>query len=84
MKQAIADVGGDPAGSEVQGTAVLRRNETALSTSTHPQGRRRSRLRSGATDVRFVGSPPDDPQQAAETVSRSWSAAFREVTQGRG
>ena len=47
MKQAIADVGGDPSGLEVQGTAVLEKTPTAVSTSTHLLRQCRSRWRPG-------------------------------------
>ena len=35
----------------------------------------------GATDIRFAGSPPKDPQQATEQLSQLVSV-FREVTRG--
>jgi alkanesulfonate monooxygenase SsuD/methylene tetrahydromethanopterin reductase-like flavin-dependent oxidoreductase (luciferase family) len=80
MKQAIADAGGDPGGLEVQGAAPLVKNadggiDADASVASVP-----AQVAAGATDIRFAGSPPKDPRQAAEELSQL-VRAFREVTQ---
>ncbi len=79
MKQAIADVGGDPSGLEVQGTAPLKKTadgaiDVDASVAAVPK-----QVAAGATDIRFAGSPPNDPQQAADQLSQLVNA-FRDVT----
>ena len=69
MKQAIADAGGDPAGLEVQGAAVLKRRDDGsldVDACIAPAARQ---VAAGATDVRFGGSLPGDPRQAADEFS---------------
>jgi probable F420-dependent oxidoreductase len=75
MKQAITDVGGDPSGLQVQGATGLRKGsdgtiDVRASVAAVPQ-----LVADGATDIRFAGSIPADPQQLSELVR-----AFREVT----
>jgi probable F420-dependent oxidoreductase len=80
MKQAIADVGGDPRGLEVQGTAVLVKNpdgDLDVNASVAPVARQ---VAAGATDIRFAGSPPKDPRRVSEQLSQL-VGAFREVAQ---
>ncbi len=80
MKQAIAEVGGDPSDLEVQGSAVLVKDADGgidINASIAPV---RKQVAAGATDIRFGGSPPKDPQRAAEQLSQLVSA-FRDVTQ---
>jgi probable F420-dependent oxidoreductase len=81
MKQAIADVGGDPSGLEVQGTAVLKKDadgaiDVDASLASVPR-----QVAAGATDIRFGGSPPADLAEATEQLSQLVTA-FRAVTQG--
>ena len=83
MKQAIAETGGDPANLEVQGTAVLVKNAEGAIDVDASLARVPRQIAAGATDIRFVGSPPEDPAQATEQLSQLVTA-FREVTQGRG
>ncbi|RDH79601.1 TIGR03619 family F420-dependent LLM class oxidoreductase [Mycolicibacterium moriokaense] len=78
MKQTIADVGGDPSGLQVQGTAPLKKSadggiDVDASLASVPK-----QIAAGATDIRFGGSPSSDPQQAAEQLS-ALVTAFREV-----
>ncbi len=77
MKQAIADAGGDPAGLEVQGTALLRRADDGSLDVDASLGPALKQIASGATDVRFGGSLPDDTQQAGDEFAELVSA-FRE------
>jgi probable F420-dependent oxidoreductase len=78
MRQAIVDVGGDPSGLEVQGTAVLKKAadgsiDVDASIASVP-----SQVAAGATDIRFGGSLPDDPQRATEQLTQLVSA-FKEI-----
>ena len=80
MKQAIADVGGDPSALEVQGTAVLKKDadgaiDVDASVASVPK-----QVAAGATDIRFGGSPPTDLAEATEQLSQLVTA-FRAVTQ---
>ncbi len=79
MKQAIADVGGDPTNLEVQGSAALKKGADGaldIDACLAPVSRQ---VAAGATDVRFSGSLPDDLAQATEQLSQLVNA-FREVT----
>jgi probable F420-dependent oxidoreductase len=83
MKRAIADAGGDPTGLEVQGAGALVKNADGgidIDASIAPV---RAQVAAGATDIRFAGSLPKDPQQAADELS-GLVRAFREVTQAAG
>lgn len=78
MKQAIVDVGGDPSHLEVQGTAVLVKNADGaldVDASLAPVARQ---LAAGATDIRFGGSVPKDPGQAADQLAQLVSG-FRKI-----
>jgi probable F420-dependent oxidoreductase len=78
MKQAIVDVGGDPSGLQVQGSAVLRRNRDRLidvNTSMAPVPQL---VAAGATEIRFTGSLPA-PDHAVEQFSQLVTA-FRDAT----
>jgi probable F420-dependent oxidoreductase len=80
MKQAIVDVGGDPSGLQVQGTALLRRTPDGsidVNTSMAPVPQL---VAAGATEIRFTGSLPG-PDQAAEQFSQLVTA-FRDATRG--
>lgn len=80
MKQAIRDVGGDPAGLQVQGTALLRRDSERgidVGASVAPVG---DLVACGATEIRFTGALPK-PENAAEQFS-ALVAAFREIAHG--
>jgi probable F420-dependent oxidoreductase len=83
MRQAIADVGGDSSGLEVQGTAALKMNDDGAIEVNASLARVPRQIAAGATDIRFAGSLPKDPAQAAEQLSQLVTA-FREVAQGRG
>ncbi|MDP7721675.1 TIGR03619 family F420-dependent LLM class oxidoreductase [Mycobacterium sp. TY814] len=79
MKRAIADTGTDPSGLEVQGSAALvkgsdRRIDVRASVAVVPRI-----LADGATDIRFSGSLPSDPDQAREVLAELVSA-FRAIT----
>ena len=79
MKQAIADVGGDPTNLEVQGSAALKKAADGaldIDACLAPVSRQ---VAAGATDIRFSGSLPDDLAQATEQLSQLVNA-FREVT----
>ena len=80
MKQAIADVGGDPSDLEVQGTAVLKKDASGAIDVDASIASVPKQVAAGATDIRFGGSPPSDITQAAEQLSQLVTA-FREVTQ---
>jgi probable F420-dependent oxidoreductase len=77
MKQAIADTGGDATGLEVQGTALLKRTADGSLDVNACIAQASKQVAAGATDIRFGGSLPDDPQQAANEFSELVSA-FRE------
>ena len=80
MKQAIADVGGDPGDLQVQGTAVLVKNadgDIDIHASVAPVPRQ---VAAGATDIRFAGSLPNDAGRGTEQLSQL-VGAFREATQ---
>lgn len=80
MKQAIRDVGGDPAGLQVQGTALLRRDAEGgidVDASVAPVGHL---VACGATEVRFTGPLPR-PEAAVEQLF-DLVAAFREIAHG--
>jgi probable F420-dependent oxidoreductase len=79
MKRAIADAGGDPSGLEVQGAAALAKDANGaidVEASVAPVAKQ---VAAGATDIRFNGSPPEDPQQAADQLSELVTA-FRAAT----
>ena len=79
MKQAIVDVGGDPADLQVQGTALLRRDSDGgidVDASIAPVA---DVVACGATEIRFTGPLPK-PANAVEQFSQLVSA-FRQVTQ---
>ena len=83
MKQAIADVGGDPTNLEVQGSAALKKGADGaldIDACLAPVSRQ---VAAGATDIRFSGSLPDDLAQATEQLSQLVNA-FREVTDNIG
>ena len=68
MKQAIADVGGDPSELQVQGTVVLVKNADGaidINASVAPVPKQ---VAAGATDMRFAGSLPKDPAAGDRTV----------------
>ncbi len=78
MKRAITDAGGDPSELKVQGTAVLKKNADGrldIAASMAPVAKQ---VAAGATDIRFGGALPKDPQQAAEELSQL-VGAFREI-----
>lgn len=78
MKQAIADVGGDPSALQVQGTALLRKASEGgidVDASIAPVAQA---VAAGATEVRFTGALP--PQERAVEQFSQLVAAFREVT----
>ncbi|HEX3288459.1 MAG TPA: TIGR03619 family F420-dependent LLM class oxidoreductase [Mycobacterium sp.] len=80
MKQAIADAGGDPSGLEVQGAAVLVKDADGgidVNASVAPIP---AQVAAGATDIRFAGTPPKDPLQAADELAEL-VRIFKEVTQ---
>ena len=81
MKQAIADVGGDPSDLEVQGAAALVKDADGAIDIDATVASVPKQVAAGATDIRFAGSPPRDPRQATEQLSQLVSV-FREVTQG--
>ena len=81
MKQAIADVGGDPSDLEVQGAAALVKDADGAIDIDATVASVPKQVAAGATDIRFAGSPPKDPRQATEQLSQLVSV-FREVTQG--
>jgi probable F420-dependent oxidoreductase len=79
MKQAIADVGGDPSDLQVQGTAMLKSDSNGVldvdaSVAVVPM-----QIANGATDIRFGGPLPKDLAQATEQLSELVSA-FRSAT----
>ena len=80
MKQAIADAGGDPSDLEVQGAAALVKDADGAIDIDATVAPVPKQMAAGATDIRFAGSPPKDPQQATEQLSQLVSV-FREVTQ---
>ena len=80
MKQAIADVGGDPSDLEVQGAAALMKDADGAIDIDATVASVPKQVAAGATDIRFAGSPPKDPRQATEQLSQLVSV-FREVTQ---
>ncbi|OBA86270.1 LLM class F420-dependent oxidoreductase [Mycobacteriaceae bacterium 1482268.1] len=78
MRQAIADAGGDPAGLQVQGSAGLKKTADGgldVEACLAPAARQ---LAAGATDIRFGGWLPEQPEQAAEQLAVLVSA-FREI-----
>jgi len=77
MKQAIVDAGGDPSNLEVQGTALLKRADDGSLDVDASVAQAAKQVAAGATDVRFGGSLPDDPQQAADEFAEL-VGAFRE------
>lgn len=81
MKQAIADVGGDPSDLEVQGAAALVKDADGAIDIDATVASVPKQVAAGATDIRFAGSPPKDPRQATEQLSQLVSV-FREVTHG--
>jgi probable F420-dependent oxidoreductase len=83
MKQAIAEVGGDPTNLEVQGTAVLKKGQDGAIDVNASVAAVPTQVAAGATDIRFGGSLPDDLGQATEQLSQLVNA-FREVTDNIG
>ena len=83
MKQAIADVGGDPTNLEVQGSAALKKGADGALDIDACLAPVSSQVAAGATDIRFSGSLPDDLAQATEQLSQLVNA-FREVTDNIG
>ena len=83
MRQAIADAGGDPAALEVQGTALLRREDDGSLDVDASLGPALKQVAAGATDVRFGGSLPEDPQQTRDEFAELVSA-FRGATSAAG
>jgi probable F420-dependent oxidoreductase len=81
MKQAIADAGGDPNGLEVQGTAPWKRTADGSLDVDVCLATVGKQVAAGATDIRFGGSLPADPQQAADEFSQLVTA-FREIAHG--
>ena len=79
MKQAIADVGGDPSDLEVQGTAVLVKAADGSLDVDATVAPVQKQVAAGATDIRFGGSLLKDPQQAAAQLSQL-VGAFRDIT----
>lgn len=79
MKQAIADVGGDPSDLEVQGTAVLVRAADGSLDVDATVAPVQKQVAAGATDIRFGGSLLKDPHQAAAQLPRL-VGAFRDIT----
>ena len=77
MKQAIVDAGGDPSSLEVQGTALLKRGDDGSLDIDASIAQAAKQVAAGATDVRFGGSLPDDPQQAADEFAEL-VGAFRQ------
>lgn len=78
MKQAIYEAGGDPAGLQVQGTALLRRDSTDgidVDASIAPVT---GLVAAGATEVRFTGPLPS-PATAVVQISQLVTA-FRDIT----
>ena len=78
MKRAIAYAGGDPRHLEVQGTASLKKavdGSLDVDASIATVGRQ---VAAGATDIRFGGSLPKDPQQAGAQLAHLVSA-FRDL-----
>jgi hypothetical protein len=83
MKQAIADVGGDPTNLEVQGSAALKKGVDGtldIDACVAPVSKQ---VAAGATDIRFSGLLPDDLAEATEQLSQLVSA-FREMTDNIG
>lgn len=80
MKQAIADVGGDPENLQVQGTAVLKKGPDGAMDVDASVASVAKQVAAGATDIRFGGSLPSDLAQATEQLSQLVTA-FRDVTQ---
>jgi hypothetical protein len=80
MKQAIADVGGDPSDLQVQGTAMLKNDSNGALDVDASVALVPKQIAAGATDIRFVGPLPADLAQATEQLSQLVTA-FREVTQ---
>lgn len=79
MKETIAASGGDPGDLQVQGSVALRKGsdrsiDAQASVAGVPQ-----MLADGATDIRFSGTLPDDPEQARECLA-DLVAAFRKAT----
>ncbi len=79
MKQAIVDAGGDPSGLQVQGSAVLKKAADGSLDVDASVAAVRTQVSAGATDIRFGGSLPKDPQVAAAQLSQLVNA-FREIT----
>lgn len=79
MRQAIADSGADPGDLQVQGSAALVQGsdgsvDVRASVAGVPQI-----VAAGATDIRFGGALPADPDRARELLA-DLVAAFRQVT----
>lgn len=79
MKQAIIDVGGDPNGLQVQGSAALVRGadrsiDVQSSVAVVPK-----LVADGASDIRFAGALPRDPAHASAVLS-DLVTAFRQAT----
>jgi probable F420-dependent oxidoreductase len=78
MRQAIADVGGDPSDLQVQGAAALKKTPDGcldIDASVAPVAKQ---VAAGATDIRFNGSLPAERPQAAQQLSQLVSA-FSEI-----
>ena len=67
---------GDPSSLEVQGTALLKADDGSLDIDASI-AQAAKQVAAGATDVRFGGSLPDDPQQAADEFTEL-VGAYRE------
>jgi probable F420-dependent oxidoreductase len=74
LKRAISDAGGDPSGLEVQGTALLKRADEGSLDVAASVAQAAKQVAAGATDIRFGGSLPDDPHQAADEFAELVSA----------
>jgi probable F420-dependent oxidoreductase len=79
MKQAIADVGGDPSGLQVQGSAPLKKDADGGLDVDASIASVAKQVAAGATDIRFSGFLPDDLHEASERLSQLVTA-FRDVT----
>ena len=80
MKQAIADVGGDPTNLEVQGSAALKKRQDGGIDVDASVASVANQIAAGATDIRFGGTPSTGLAHATEQLS-DLVAAFRDVTQ---
>jgi probable F420-dependent oxidoreductase len=70
MKQAIADIGGDPNGLQVQGTAVLVKGDDGGVDVDASLASVSKQVAAGATDIRFGGSLPEDSRRAADDLTQ--------------